>query len=80
MLVGQQGTAVAVVSATEVLAEVAATAVVVTVAAVVAAAAAAAAAAAVATAAKAEELSVKFVEPFDSKMNKQNHKSSMERH
>jgi len=51
-LVGQQGTAVAVVLAAEVLVEVAAAAVVVTVV-----------VAAVATAAKAEELSVKFVEP-----------------
>lgn len=62
-LVGQQGTAVAVVLAAEVLVEVAAAAVVVTVV-----------VAAVATAAKAEELSVKFVEPFDGKMTKKSQK------
>ena len=60
-LVGQQGTAVAEVLAAEVLPEVAAAAVVVTVVAV---------AVAVATAAKAEELSVNFVEPFDGEMKK----------
>lgn len=59
--VGQQGTAVAVVLATEVLVEVAAVAAVVI---AVAVAIVAVAVAAVATAAKAEELSVRSVEPF----------------
>jgi len=62
-LVGQQGTAVAEVLAAEVLPEVAAAAVVATVVATVVAVA-------VATAAKAEELSVNFVEPFDGEMKK----------
>lgn len=66
MWVGQQGTAVVVVLAAEVLVEVVAAVVVVTVLAV---ASVAAAAAAVAAAAKAEELSVKSVEPFDCKKN-----------
>lgn len=71
MWVGQQGTAVAVVLAAEVLVEVVAAVVVVTVLAV----ASVAAAAAVAAAAKAEELSVKSVEPFDCKKNNKHTKA-----
>lgn len=67
MLVGQQCNVVAVVLAAEVLVEVAAAAAAVT---VVAVASVAAAAAAVAIVAKAEELSLKFVEPFDGKIYK----------
>ena len=63
--VGQQGTAVAVVLATEVLVEVVEVAAV-----VIAVAVAFVAVAAVATAAKAEELSVRSVEPFDCKIKK----------
>lgn len=73
MWVGQQGTAVAVVLAAEVLVEVVAAVVVVTVLAV--ASVAAAAAAAVEAAAKAEELSVKCVEPFDCKKNNKHTKA-----
>ena len=70
MLAQQQCNAVAVVLTAEVLVEVAAAVAVVTVAAVVSVVVAAA----VVTAAKAEELSVKFAEPFDGKMNKSNMK------
>ena len=66
--VGQQGTAVAVVLATEVLVEVVEVAAV-----VIAVAVAFVAVAAVATAAKAEELSVRSVEPFDCKIKKKTH-------
>ena len=69
MLTGQQCNAVAVVLVAEVLVEVAAAAAVVT---AVAVASVVVAAAAAVTAAKAEELSVKFAEPFDGKMNKSN--------
>ena len=74
-LVGQQGTAVAVVLATEVLVEVVAVAAV-----VIAVAVAFVAVAAVATAAKAEELSVRSVEPFDCKIKKNTHISSIGQH
>ena len=69
MLTGQQCNAVVVVLAAEVLVEVAAAAAVVT---AVAVAFVVVVAAAAVTAAKAEELSVKFAEPFDGKMNKSN--------
>ena len=68
MLTGQQCNAVVVVLAAEVLVEVAAAAAVVTAVAVAFVVVAAAAV----TAAKAEDLSVKFAEPFDGKMNKSN--------
>ena len=68
MLTGQQCNAVVVVLAAEVLVEVAAAAAVVTAVAVAFVVVVAAAV----TAAKAEDLSVKFAEPFDGKMNKSN--------